>query len=65
MTTEQKLDGKTFDFMSALTAVVVIAYIGPTAWGYLTGSITWEQFSSTVGDPALLLLGFWVRGAVK
>lgn len=57
-----ELAGKTFDFLSALTAVVVLLYVGVSVWAFATSAVTWEQFSGVVGPIAGLLLGYFVRG---
>ncbi len=57
------LEIKSFNFLSALTAIVVLMYIGTSIYAYSQSGISWEEFSGAVGPLAGLLLGYWVRGA--
>lgn len=56
------MNDKTFDFLSILTAVVVLAYLSTGVYSFVTGRITWEVFAGAFGSPATMLLGYWVRG---
>lgn len=51
-----------FNFLSILTALVVLVYVGVSAFAMLQGSTTWPDFSGAVGPVAGLLLGYWVKG---
>lgn len=51
-----------FNFLAALTAVVVIPYVGASIYALVQRGFTGADFSGTVGPIACLLLGYWVRG---
>lgn len=55
---------RTFDFVSVLTAVVVLIYLCSATAALFIGKISWDVFQGQVGAPATLLLGYWVRGKV-
>ena len=55
-------DSKSFSFLSWLTGIVVLLYIGAAIVAFLKAAITWQDFSGAVGPMAGLLLGYWVRG---
>lgn len=57
------IDIRQFNFLSALTAIVVLLYIAPSVYAYVSGDISYKEFSGAVGPMAGLLLGYWVRGA--
>lgn len=57
------MQGRTFDFLSVLTGVVVLLYVGASIRALAHGSSTWQDFSGAVGPLAGMLLGYWVRGA--
>ena len=57
-----KLEKKMFDFLSVLTAIVVLVYLGTGVYSLIEGKITWEVFAGAFGSPATMLLGYWVRG---
>lgn len=59
------LTKKTFDFLSILTGVVVLFYLGAWAFALATGQASFEAFSKELGPVVALLVGFWVRGAAK
>lgn len=59
------MEGKTFDFLAATTAVVVLFYLAGMVWAASSGAITWDKYAEDIKGPALLLLGYWVRGAAK
>ncbi len=56
-------DIKEFNFLSWLTGIVVLLYIGASILAFMNSAITWQEFSGAVGPMAGLLLGYWVRGA--
>lgn len=56
-------DIKEFNFLSWLTGIVVLLYIGASIVSFMKSAITWQDFSGAVGPMAGLLLGYWVRGA--
>lgn len=60
---DNKLVNKTFDFLSALTGVVVITYLGVWIYGLVSGQAEFASFSKEVGPIAALLIGYWARGA--
>lgn len=49
-------------FLSWLTGLVVLLYIGTAIYAFGRGTATWQDFSGAVGPMAGLLLGYWVRG---
>lgn len=51
-----------FNFLAALTALVVLFYVGASIYALSQKWLTWNDFSGTVGPMACLLLGYWVRG---
>ena len=53
---------KTFNFLSWLTALVVLGYVGISAYAFTKASVTWQDFSGAVGPLAGALLGYWLRG---
>jgi hypothetical protein len=57
------IERKTFDFLAPLTGVVVLLYVGSAIYAMVTGMVDWTAFANVVGGPAMMLLGYWVRGA--
>lgn len=55
-------DRRQFNFMSALTAIVVISYVLASAIALWQEAATWADFSGAVGPIAGLLLGYWLKG---
>ena len=53
---------KTFDFLSALTAVVVLLYVGASGYAFISGRITFQEFSTAVGPMSGMLIGYWIKG---
>ena len=51
-----------FNFLAALTALVVLFYVGASIYALAQKWLTWNDFSGTVGPMACLLAGYWVRG---
>ena len=51
-----------FNFLSILTALVVLGYVGVSAFVLINGGATWQDFSGAVGPIAGMLLGYWVKG---
>lgn len=51
-----------FDFLSILTALVVLTYLGTGVWAITSNTIEWDVFAGAFGGPATMLLGYWVRG---
>lgn len=58
-------DEKTFDFLSIMTGVVMVTYLGGATWALATKAISAQDYLTAIGSPALTLLGYWVRGANK
>lgn len=56
---------KEFRFLSWLTAIVVIGYVGISGYAFIRDEVSWQDFSGAVGPIAGLLLGYWVRGEQK
>lgn len=57
------IEQRTFDFLSILTLLVVLLYVGLHAWGLIAGRLTFADLTANIGPMAGLLLGYWVRGA--
>ena len=49
-------------FLSWLTGLVVLLYIGTAMYAFVRNGLPWQDFSGAVGPMAGLLLGYWVRG---
>ena len=56
------MEAKQFDFLSALTGVVVLVFLGAAVYALVEMKISFEVFAAAVGSPASALIGFWVRG---
>lgn len=56
------MNDKTFDFLSILTGIVMLVYIGTGVWALVSERIEWDVFATAIGAPAMMLLGYWVRG---
>jgi hypothetical protein len=56
---------KEFQFLSWLTAIVVIGYVVISGYAFIKDEVSWQDFSGAVGPIAGLLLGYWVRGEQK
>lgn len=57
------LDVKSFNFLSILTALVVLPYVFAATYSFSMSHMTWQEYSSVVGPVAGTLLGYWIRGA--
>lgn len=57
------IDTKTFNFLSILTALVVIGYVGASIYAFASSAATWQQFSGAIGPIAGTLTGYWLRGS--
>ena len=55
-------DGKTFTFLSVLTGLIVVLYVGAAMFAMFMKMITWQDFSGSVGAISGLLLGIWLKG---
>lgn len=53
------------DAVGVLTLVVMLPLCLGTAYGFLSGSISFDQYISYWNEPMLLLIGFWLRGATE
>lgn len=53
---------KQFNFLSALTAIVVLAFVGACIYALSQEKADFTQFAAAVGAPVGMLLGYWVRG---
>lgn len=58
--TPETINGRQFDFLSILTGVVVVAYLGAAVYALVAQKISFEAFAAAVGAPVSTLLGFWV-----
>lgn len=56
------LEARQFNFLSILTALVVLGYVGAAVYAFSASLATWAQFSGAVGPIAGALLGYWLRG---
>jgi hypothetical protein len=57
------IETKQFNFVSVLTALVVLGYVGVSGYAFASGTATWQEFSGAVGPLSGALLGYWLRGA--
>jgi len=57
-----ELDKKTFDFLSALTGVVVVVYLGAWIYALVSGKAAIGDFVKDVGPITAMLIGYWARG---
>lgn len=60
---DPKIERKTFDFLSILTAVTVLIHLGTASAAFLMGKMELHVYLGVVGTPSGMLLGYWVRGA--
>ena len=51
-----------FNFLAALTGIVVLMYVGASIYALAQRGLTWADFSGAIGPIAGLLIGYWVRG---
>ncbi|MEN6540839.1 MAG: hypothetical protein ABFC67_14625 [Mizugakiibacter sp.] len=56
------LETRQFNFLSVLTAIVVVGYVVASGWAFVQHAATWQEFSGAVGPIAGTLLGYWLRG---
>jgi len=56
------LESRQFNFLSILTAVVVIGYVVASGFAFVKGGASWQEFSGAVGPITGTLLGYWLRG---
>lgn len=56
------LDAKQFNFVSVLTGIFTLVYLGGAIFALVTSAITFDRFLTVVGTPALPLFGYWARG---
>jgi len=49
-------------FIGWLTTIVIILYVGTTCFSFWRSSMSWQDFSATVGPISGLLLGYWIKG---
>ncbi|MDO9007214.1 MAG: hypothetical protein Q8K57_13480 [Thiobacillus sp.] len=56
------LEARTFDFVSGLTGLFALVYLGGSVYALVTGKITYDRFLDVVGTPALPLIAWWARG---
>jgi len=54
---------KYLDAVGILTLVVMVPLCLGTAYGFISGSIAFEQYVGYWKEVMLLLVGFWLRGA--
>lgn len=54
---------KYLDTVGVLTLVVMLPLCLGTLIGFMSGSITFDQYIAYWKEPMLLLVGFWLRGA--
>lgn len=52
---------KQFNFLSIMTAIVVLGYLGASIYAFSVKIATWQEFSSAIGPLAGALLGYWLR----
>lgn len=54
---------KYLDSVGILTLVVMVPLCLGTVYGYISGSISFDQYITYWKEPMLLLVGFWLRSA--
>jgi len=54
---------KYLDSVGILTLVVMVPLCLGTVYGYISGSISFDQYIAYWKEPMLLLVGFWLRSA--
>ncbi len=54
---------KYLDAVGIITLVVMVPLCLSTAWAYISGDATLAEYYGTWKEIALLLVGFWLRGA--
>jgi len=47
---------KQFNFLSILTAIVVLGYLGASIYAFISNAATWQEFSGAVGCACPFLL---------
>lgn len=57
------IESKQFNFLSILTALVVLGYVGASIYAFTTSAATWQEFSGAVGPIAGTFMGYWLRGS--
>lgn len=50
---------------TAITAGVLIPLVLVSAWAYIDGQITYQQYIDQWAGPAGVMLGFWFRGQIE
>lgn len=53
------LESKQFNFMLAMTAVVVLVLLGAAVFSLVTGIITWKEFAAATVPMATGFGGYW------
>ena len=41
---------------------MVLLYVGASAWAFISGGITFQDFSTAVGPMSGMLIGYWIKG---
>lgn len=54
---------KYLDAVGVLTLVVMLPLCLGTLYGFVSGSISFDQYIMYWKEPMLLLVGFWLRGS--
>ena len=49
-------------FLGWLTGILVLGYLGVSAYAFTQSGITWADFSGAVGPLVGTLVGYWIRG---
>jgi len=56
---------KYMNAVGIITLVILLPMVLSSVWAFVSGDITFAEFSGGWKEPLLLLIGFWIRGATK
>ena len=54
------IEMKTFDFLSIMTGIMVLTFLGAATYSLIAAKITWAIYSAAIGSPTLALIAYWV-----
>lgn len=56
------MSSRLIDTVTVITALVLLPMVAVSAHAYLSGALTFPEYSALWAEPLALLLGFWLRG---
>lgn len=59
------MDSKSLDTITIITALVLIPLVAISGHAYYVGTLPFDEYISMWKEPVTLLIGFWLRGALK